>query len=81
MSRWYASIEGNRGAATRQGTTSSGMHGHIRGWNIGVEVQCSDGPDGEDHVTVWLTGGSNRSARDRLLGTFRRKGQQLVKVK
>jgi len=30
MARYYASIHGNRGVATRMGTPSSGIHGHIR---------------------------------------------------
>ena len=35
MSHFYASIEGNRSEATRCGTKSSGMQGHVRGWTIG----------------------------------------------
>ncbi len=47
MSRFYASIQGNRSAATRQGTAASGIAGHIRGWDIGVKVEGHD-YDGED---------------------------------
>ena len=34
MSRFYANIQGNRGEATRQGTTNSGLYGHISGWDV-----------------------------------------------
>ena len=34
MAQFYASIQGNRGEATRMGTKASGIEGHIRGWNI-----------------------------------------------
>lgn len=58
MSRFYASIVGNRGEATRMGTPNSGISGHIRGWNVGV---CVDGDDesGEDIFYISATAGSN----------------------
>lgn len=59
MSRFYAEIQGNRGMASRQGTKSSGIWSHTRGWNIGVEVQCYVGDDGKDHIRVYRTGGSS----------------------
>lgn len=70
MSRFYANIQGSRGEATRQGTAESGIRGHIRGWRIGARVLCHVGPDGEDHVTVFLTGGSSGPFPERLLGKF-----------
>ena len=58
MSRFYASIQGARGVATRQGTPRSGITGHVRGWDIGAEVRCiAEGND--DVVAVDITGGSN----------------------
>lgn len=71
MSRFYANIQGSRGEATRQGTTKSGIKGHIRGWDIGVRVDCFPDKDGNDTCTVILTGGSNGEHKSRYIGTFR----------
>lgn len=68
MSRFYATIQGGRGAASRQGHTSSGITGHIRGWRSGVRVWGHD-RDGVDVFHVTLTGGSAGAAADRHLGT------------
>lgn len=70
MSRFYASIQGNRGRATRQGTKDSGISGHIRGWDVGVHIQCSVNVHGEDEIRVNLTGGSRDSLGFKLLGVF-----------
>jgi hypothetical protein len=61
MSRFYANIKGNRGEATRCGTKGSGIHGHIRAWNIGVHVECYTKADGKDACSVRITGGSSNS--------------------
>lgn len=58
MARFYASIQGNRGEATRIGTASSGIYGHIRGWDVGVAVRANV-IDGEDVLEVYRTEGSN----------------------
>lgn len=63
MSRFYGSMQGSRGEATRCGTVSSGIRTHVRGWDIGAVVivaQCDK--CGEDYVKVALTGGSNDTA-------------------
>jgi len=66
MSRFYASIQGNRGGATRQGTPGSGITGHIRGWRIGARAACL-AIDDKDVVRIWLTGGSSGRKSDILL--------------
>lgn len=70
MSQFYASIQGNRGEVSRQGSKKSGIRGHIRGWNIGVRVICRH-IDGEDVCTVYRTGGSNGYEPDELLVELR----------
>ena len=70
MSRFYASIEGNRGEATRQGTPKSGIRGHVRGWKLGARVFCFVNEQGEDSVKVELTGGSSEPGTKKDLGTF-----------
>jgi len=61
VSRFYGSIQGERGEATRQG--HHGIRGHLRGWNVGVAVECHPAPDGEggaasDWAHASVTGGS-----------------------
>lgn len=73
MSRFYASIQGNRGQATRQGTPKSGIEGHIRGWNIGARVRLYVGEDGKDMIEVDLTGGSRNPSIIKFLGGFKDK--------
>ena len=70
MSRFYASIQGSRGPATRQGHRA--ITGHVRGWTAGVEVDghgngCEGARDA-DVFEVYLTHGSNRPGQRRLLG-------------
>jgi hypothetical protein len=69
MSQFYAEIQGNRGLASRQGSKSSGIWGHIRGWNIGALVTC-DHIDGRDVVRVYRTSGSNGGENDELIAEF-----------
>ena len=64
MSRFYADIQGNHGKATRQGTKTSGITGHIRGWDIGVRVEIYADLQGLDHVVVYRTAGSNGGFSD-----------------
>ena len=60
MAQFYASIQGNRGEATRMGTKSSGIYGHIRGWDIGAEINMMyDEKTDSDICQITVTGGSN----------------------
>ena len=77
MAHFYASIQGNRGEATRMGTPNSGIEGHIRGWNIGCSVRCFVGTDGVDRVRVSITSGSNGGAREKCLGVFKRVADEI----
>lgn len=58
MSRFYASIQGNRSEATRGGSKDSGICSHIRGWHIGARVDVDAIEDALDEVQVRITGGS-----------------------
>ena len=71
MARFYASIQGNRGEATRMGTEKSGISGHIRGWEVGCSVQIWVNDKGEDEVAIALTSGSNGRYSSRHLGVFK----------
>lgn len=63
MSHFYATIQGNRGMATRQGSKASGIDGHIRGWHTGARV-IVEHIDGRDRVKIYRTGGSSNSSGD-----------------
>ncbi len=71
MARFYGSMQGNRGEATRMGTPNSGLSAHIRGWDIGVRVELSvDEATGKDRVTLHQTSGSNSHEPDVRLMSF-----------
>lgn len=70
MARFYAQIHGSRGEATRLDTASSGLQGHIRGWDIGAKVIIHVNAKGEDCVEVYLTSGSNGHHASKPLGRF-----------
>jgi len=69
MSQFYAEIQGNRGPTTRTGTKNSGIHGHIRGWDIGARVVCYH-EDGKDKVRIFRTGGSTGQTTEKLIAEF-----------
>jgi len=74
MAHFYASIKGNRGEASRMGSAVSGIHGHLRGWDFGVNVDMYvDSETGEDTARVYLTSGSNGYCASKLLGVFTKK--------
>ena len=70
MAHFYAEIQGNRGEATRMGTPSSGIHGHVRGWDIGASVRCYVDEEGRDVVSVSITHGSNGHGTAKCLGQW-----------
>lgn len=79
MSHFYASIQGSRGEATRQGTPASGITGHVRGWHSGVEVVGNVSDDGTDYFDVFATWGSTPRGQRVYLGTVKRTDrEQLV---
>ena len=59
MAQFRATIEGNRGPASRLGTKSSGITATINGWNIGVYVSIRYNEIlGQDVIQITQTGGS-----------------------
>lgn len=74
MSRFYASIKGARGEATRQGTPASGIHGRIRGWDVGVSIEGRADGDA-DVFNIFVTDGSN-GFRERWVGSVMLVGTQ-----
>jgi hypothetical protein len=69
MSRFYASINGERGEATRQGHKH--ISGHIRGWHTGVRVYGYIDSAGNDCFDVYKTSGSTGSSSDEKITTIK----------
>lgn len=60
MAHFRATIEGNKGGASRLGTKNSGIAATINGWNIGVKVYMwYDKENDRDCIHITETGGSN----------------------
>lgn len=71
MSRFYATIRGKaKTQATREGSEKSGIGGHIRGWDVGIDVEGFVNSEGQDVFKVWLTGGSNAPVFIKEIGEF-----------
>jgi len=80
MARFYGDIKSDKGLVTKTGTAASGIMGHIRGWNIGMRVECSAEDIGTgkkkkevDVCRVWKTEGSNNAAKGKLLAEVKSK--------
>jgi hypothetical protein len=73
MAHFIGGACGNRGEATRLGTSGSGMHCYADGWDIGCKVDAYVNSDGKDEICVTLTGGSNHKFINKSIGVFTRK--------
>lgn len=69
MAQYRATIEGQRGTASRLGSKQSGMVAHVDGWHTGATVRISH-VDGRDLVSVYRTGGSNRGTSEVLVAQW-----------
>ena len=70
MARFRATIQGQRGSASRLGGTKSGMTAKVDGWDIGVTVEAEDRL-GRDEFQVFATGGSHNVHPKLHVGTIR----------
>ena len=69
MSQFYADIKGSaKTIATRRGGKTSGISGHIRGWESGIRVEGHYDEDLGDIFLVWQTSGSGFKGKSVLLG-------------
>ena len=60
MAQFRATIQGNRGEASRLGTKNSGLDVTVNGWNVGVSVTARyNSETGNDEIRVFVTKGSN----------------------
>jgi hypothetical protein len=76
MSHFYASLIGSgKNTTTKTGTKTSGISGHIRGWNGGVKIIGMSRSDDTDTFHIYSTGGSNGGAKDNLIGFVDNNGE------
>ena len=69
MSQFYADIKGSaKTIATRHGGKTSGISGHVRGWESGIRVEGYHDEDLGDIFMVWQTSGSGFKSKSVLLG-------------
>jgi hypothetical protein len=86
VARFYGSIQGNRGEATRMGSASSGITAHPRGWSIGVKVDGypSMGDTERDEFAIRCTSGSGDYGASIPIATVREvaggKGWRMVRL-
>lgn len=67
MSRFYGGVKGDRGEATRCG--SSGYNAYAQSNDFGIKCEYARGTDA-DYGAVFLTAGRNRRTGNILIGRF-----------
>ena len=71
MSRYYGTLKGNKGVATRQGTSSSGLKVSAQSWNGSLITYIHDGPDdGEPIFDLMVSTGSESVGHTIFSGTL-----------
>ena len=68
MAQFKADIKGSRGSVSRLGGKTSGITGHIRGWESGIRIEGHHDEDLGDIFMVYQTSGSGFRAKDVLVG-------------
>ena len=66
MAQFRATIQGQRGQASRLGSTKSGIEARVNGWRGGVSVRAFVDENGKDRFNIFATSGS-RGARSAYL--------------
>jgi hypothetical protein len=61
MAHFMATVQGNRGKASRLGSKSSGATAAVQGWTAGVhaEAHVGDSANATDYFEVFMTTGSD----------------------
>lgn len=67
MAQFRATIQGQRGQASRLGSKKSGLVADINGWHNGVRVLAEyDEKNGTDVFVVYKTGGSSYGEHEKI---------------
>lgn len=74
MAQFRATLDGQRGQASRLGSKKSGILARVNAWSVGVKVVgFVDEQTGEDCFELWSTGGSKETMPPAYIGTVRGK--------
>ena len=68
MAQFKADIQGSRGSVSRLGGKTSGITGHIRGWESGIRIEGHHDEDLGDIFMIYQTSGSGFKSKDILIG-------------
>jgi len=72
MARFRATMQGQRGQASRLGNAKSGIKVKVNGWNLGVTVYGNVDDTGQDSFAIYQTGGSNDADPHKLITTIKK---------
>jgi hypothetical protein len=72
MTQFRAVIQGQRGAASKLGSKSSGIEAHVNGWGSGITVigYYNKEKDRDEFTVILNEGNGYNSQRTRTIGTF-----------
>ena len=68
MAQFKADIQGSRGSVSRLGGKTSGITGHIRGWESGIRIEGHHDEHLGDIFMIYQTSGSGFKSKDILIG-------------
>lgn len=79
MAKYYGLVKGNRGAASRIGSSSSGLWTSAQSWNGSLIVYVHDGDGDEPVFDIEISGGSSACGRRAFSGTLGELKEKLAK--
>ena len=74
MAQFRASIQGQRGPASRLGNKKTGITAYVQGWNGGIRIEARHTDEDGDRFDLYATGGSSHTNSERLIGYVNDRG-------
>lgn len=79
MAKYYGTVQGNRGAATRIGSSSSGITASAQSWNGSLITYVHDGDGDEPIFDIEISNGSSAYGSRVFSGTLGELKEKLSK--
>lgn len=79
MAKYYGTVKGNRGAATRIGSSSSGLMASAQSWNGSLIAYVHDGDGDEPIFDIEISNGSSACGSRVFSGTLSELKEKLSK--
>lgn len=70
MAKYYGTVRGNRGEATKCGSAESGIRAAAQSYDGSVIIRIWDGGDGKDRIDLSIGEGSTTYGRTYFCGTL-----------